>query len=227
MLRFPFRLPVRVSSGPKAFESRHDHYFIQTVEVGGECDGFSRLQVFENICRGRRVLHVGCSDWPITDPKSNLHVQLDPICAVLDGFDVNVDAFSALAPLVNGRLFSDWADVNGEYDIVLAPEVLEHVGNVQGFLGQLDAVKARHIVLTVPDAYQCSRLHFEYRREQRQFLEAVHPDHNCWFTPYTFVNVISKYTSWAVQGVWLFNNISLLGVFSKGDLPDGDQVSVI
>jgi hypothetical protein len=39
----------------------------------------------------------------------------------------------------------------------------------------------------------------------------VHPDHNCWFTPYTLRNLVTKYTTWAVMDtVWFFNGISLM-----------------
>ncbi len=47
------------------------------------------------------------------------------------------------------------------------------------------------------------------------FVEVVHPDHNCWYTAYTLTNVIRKYTNWTVDGVWFFNDISLLTILSK------------
>lgn len=52
-------------------------------------------------------------------------------------------------------------------------------------------------------------------RETGTFVEVVHPDHNCWYTPYTFRNTIAKYTSWNPGTMWFFNNISLLGLFLK------------
>ena len=98
---------------------------------------------------------------------------------------------------------------------MLVPEVLEHVGDVEGFLQQLNSVDAPHIVLTVPDAYQCYKNHFEFQNETGTFLEVVHPDHNFWYTPYTLVNVVRKYTDWTVDGIWFFNGISLLAILSK------------
>ena len=206
---------LNTPSPQEGIEAGHDPYFVQKVRVGSELVGRSRLDVFSRLCEGRQVLHVGCTDWPITDPASSLHVALDAKCSRLDGFDVHPEAFESLRPHVRGGFFNDWADVKGSYDLLLVPEVIEHVGDIEGFLQQLDAVDAPHIVLTAPDAYQCFKRHFEYQSNAEQFVEVVHPDHNCWFTPYTLTNVIRKYTDWTVDGVWFFNSISLLTILSK------------
>ncbi len=203
------------SAAPQGIEARHDPYFVQKVQVGKDLAQRNRLDVFSRLCEGRRVLHVGCTDWPITDPARSLHVALEAKCAQLDGFDVHPEAFESLRPHVRGEFFSDWAEVKGSYDVLLVPEVIEHVGDVEGFLKQLDAVDAPHIVLTAPDAYQCFKRHFEYQSDAEVFVEVVHPDHNCWYTAYTLTNVIRKYTNWTVDGVWFFNDISLLTILSK------------
>lgn len=195
--------------------AQHAPYFVQQVAVSRELVGRPRVEVFRQLCQGRRVLHVGCVDWPITDARNSLHVALDGVCASLDGFDIHAEAFDTLRPHVRGRLLSDWSQVDGDYDLVLVPEVLEHVGDVEGFLRQLDAVRAPHLVLTVPDAYSCMKRHFDYNAEQETFVEVVHPDHNCWYTPYTLTSTLRKYTDWTVDGLWFFNGISLLAILSK------------
>ena len=196
-------------------EGAHDPYFVQKVVVGRELAGRSRLDVFRQICQGRRVLHVGCVDWPITDPANSLHVHLDKHCHQLDGLDIHPEAFPAIQPYVSGRLYNDWQQVDAAYDLILAPEVLEHVADIGAFLASLDKVDAPDVVITVPDAFSCMKRHFDYLPESETFVEVVHPDHNCWYTPYTFSNVIRKYTNWSIQGLWFFNNISLLAILHK------------
>jgi len=212
--------PVGLGPVPAArrseLESRHAPYFVQKVQVGRDLVGRSRFDVLGEICAGRRVLHVGCVDWPITDVRSSLHVQLDAVCSQLDGFDIHAEAFDALRPHVRGRFFSQWSEVTDAYDLVLAPEVMEHVGDVEGFLRQLSEVRAPGIVLSVPDAFQCMRAHFDFLDETETFIEVVHPDHNCWYTPYTLSNVLRKYTDWTLQGLWFFNRISILAILTKG-----------
>jgi 2-polyprenyl-3-methyl-5-hydroxy-6-metoxy-1,4-benzoquinol methylase len=196
-------------------ERQHAPYFVQKTVISNELQGRNRVDVFAQMCAGRRVLHVGCVDWPITDVRSSLHLQLQPHCAKLDGFDIHEEAFEHLRPHVTGQLHSNWAEVTGEYDIVLVPEVMEHVPDVQGFLQQLNQVNAPHFVITVPDAYSCMQRHFDYAAQAETFVEVVHPDHNCWYTPYTFANVVRKYTDWRIDGMWFFNRISMLMIATK------------
>jgi hypothetical protein len=139
------------------------------------------------------------------------------VCRQLDGFDVHPEAFAPLQPHVRGRFFSDWAKVAESYDLVIAPEVMEHVPDVAGFLASLDAVKASSYVITVPDAFQCMSRHFDYLADTETFVEVVHPDHNCWYTPYTLTNTLAKYTDWTLNGVWFFNRISLMAIATRAN----------
>jgi 2-polyprenyl-3-methyl-5-hydroxy-6-metoxy-1,4-benzoquinol methylase len=208
------RLSTSAVGGISLLEQVHAPYFVQRVAVGEDLMGRSRLDVFSTLCAGKNVLHVGCVDWPITDLKASLHLQLDACCQ-LDGFDINTEAFEIMRPHVKGRLFSRWEDISEHYDLVLVPEVMEHVPDVAGFLKQLDALRAPHYVITVPDAYSCFRRHFDYSSGAQTFVEVVHPDHNCWYTPYTLANVLRKYTGWRLDGMWFFNGMSLLALATR------------
>ena len=198
-----------------SIEAMHDPYFVQKVQVSSELVGVSKIDAFRGLCEGGRVLHIGCADWPITNPDSSLHLALEPWCAKLDGFDIHAEALAALAPYTKGRLFSRFEDIADEYDVVLVPEVMEHVASVEEFLTNLSSLKTDCYLITVPDAYQCRQRHFEYADDSETFLEAVHPDHNCWYTPFTFSNTLSKYTSWKMEKMWFFNNISLMALMTK------------
>jgi hypothetical protein len=201
----------RSRAAQSGIASRHAPYFVQSQFVGSELRGRSRIDVFTQICAGKRVLHVGCTDWPITDLGHSLHLQLDRVCQ-LDGFDTHDEAFPGMRPHLAGQLYARWQDLPGGYDIVLVPEVLEHVPDVADFLRRLDDLQAGAYVITVPDAYSCCNRHFEYAQQDAVFTEVVHPDHNCWYTPYTLRNVIRKYTDWQLDGLWFFNSISLLAI---------------
>lgn len=213
--------PVAAPAAPVALELRssledqHDPYFVQRVSVSADIVGVGRMDVFAKFCAGKRVMHVGCADWPITDPATSLHVALEPHCGALDGFDIHAEALDALRPYVRGGLYSQVEDMSGEYDLVLAPEVMEHVPSVEQFLVTLSAIDAPCYLISVPDAYQTRERHFDYVRGSQTFVEVVHPDHNCWYTPYTFANTVAKYTNWRLEKMWFFNGISLLGLFIK------------
>jgi mannosyltransferase OCH1-like enzyme len=196
-------------------EKIHAPYFLQRVTVGSELVGLGRLDVLRSLCAGKRVLHVGCADWPITNLNASLHLALQPHCAALDGVDPHTEALDMLRPHVTGELFSDIREAAGSYDLVLVPEVMEHVPDVEGFLAQLEAVDTSCYLISVPDAFQCRARHFDYAADCETFFEAVHPDHNVWYTPYTFANTIRKYSGLELQRMWFFNRISLLALLSK------------
>ena len=185
------------------------------MQVGAELASLGRMEVLASLLAGQRVLHVGCADWPITDPRTSLHVQLEAHCRHLDGLDPHGEALEQLRPFVTGRLFTDFAQVTDSYDVVLVPEVMEHVADVEAFLGEIAAVDANLFLISVPDAFQCRSRHFDYVAETETFLEAVHPDHNVWYTPYTFANTLRKYSGLELQRMWFFNRISLLALLSK------------
>ncbi|EZP71564.1 Mannosyltransferase [Sphingomonas paucimobilis] len=199
-------------------EDLHDPYFVQHVEVSDEIASLNRFDVFAKMCEGKKVLHVGCADWPITDPATSLHLALEPYCAQLDGFDVHAEALEQLRPLTKGQLYTRFEEIKGSYDVVLVPEVMEHVANVEEFLAQLQSLDAACYFISVPDAFQCRARHFDYVQGSQTFVEVVHPDHNVWYTPYTFANTIRKYSSLTVEKMWFFNHISLLALVSKSEM---------
>lgn len=207
--------PAQSSATISTLETKHDPYFVQKVEVSTDLVGVSRMDLFGSLCAGKRVLHVGCADWPITDPKTSLHLALEPLCAQLDGVDPHTEALEQLAPYAKGRLFGSLDEVTDSYDVVLCPEVMEHVPDVEGFLAQLEGVDAQTWLISVPDAFQCRERHFDYVADAQTFVEVVHPDHNVWYTPYTFANTIRKYSGLEIQKMWFFNRISLLALLTR------------
>lgn len=213
--------PAAAGTGAGAgspLEKIHAPYFLQRVPVSTELTGMGRLDVLRGLVAGQRVLHVGCADWPITDPRTSLHIALEPHCAKLDGLDPHGEALEGLRPHVSGELFTDFSQVRDSYDVVLVPEVMEHVPDVAGFLAQIEAVDAKLFLISVPDAFQCRARHFDYHAETGMFLEGVHPDHNVWYSPYTFANTLRKYSGLTLERMWFFNRISLLALLSKPDV---------
>jgi hypothetical protein len=95
---------------------------------------------------------------------------------------------------------------------------MEHVPDVPGFLAQLEAIEAGCYLVSVPDAFQCRARHFDDLADSETFVEVVHPDHNVWYTPYTFSNTIRKYSGLTVERMWFFNSISILALLSKPSL---------
>lgn len=195
-------------------EEMHSPFYLQRDVVSGAYEGLTRLEIFAKHCAGKRVLHIGCTQYPITNIDNSLHIALGGKCSVIDGFDVDQAGYEILAPHIsNGRFLTNIDDA-GEYDVVIIPEVLEHVGDVNSFLKQMSGIRSSQFIITVPDVYQCMGRHFRAVQDGsvHRVAEAVHPDHNYWFTPFTLRNVVRKYTDWHLDSMYWINNISLMAI---------------
>jgi len=140
-------------------------------------------------CVGRSVLHVGCCDVPIFDANNNLHIFLSRQTDRLDGLDVSEEGIEVLRRHVDGEYFTDAAAVTREYDLVLAPEVLEHTINPGEFLSGIFSIPATKYLITVPHIQWYERT----RREGGSFYEEVHGDHKAWYSPYTLLNTLRPF----------------------------------
>lgn len=193
-------------------ENQHAPFYLQSIPVSDAYVGKSRLEVLRGYCENKKVLHIGCVDYPVTQLADNLHLQLAPFCRTLDGYDIHTEVYPTLEPYIKNGRFLYSLEEAGDYDVVIIPEVLEHIGDVPKFLGEMARIPAKKFLITVPDLFQCFNRHFEYLGKNQVFLEAIHPDHNCWYSPYTISNTIKKYTPWHVASIHFFNRISLLVV---------------
>jgi len=149
-----------------------------------------RIEFYRPYVENKKVLHVGFVDWPKPRPHKSLHLQLAPFCKILDGIDPNVNYAESLA-VPNGKFFKDWNEIIEEYDVILVPEVIEHVDCVRDFLKTIDQHSGL-LIVSAPDAYL---LHHHFQElEDGTFHELVHPDHKCWYSAYTLTNTINSYS---------------------------------
>lgn len=194
-----------------------ERFFTQRVPVSSALRGMPRAEALARFCRGRRVLHVGCAGWPLAEGASSLHVALGRTAASIDGFDTQARALEALRPHLpkDALLTSRWRDVaTRRYDVVLVPEVLEHVADAGTFLKRVGRLSAERLVVSAPDAYTCGRRrHFQYDRAREIVTEIVHPDHRCWYSPFTLRAAVMRATGWKMDRMWFVDPASILGSF--------------
>lgn len=160
----------------------------------------SRAAWLERLCAATpgEIAHLGCADSPYTAELIAagllLHERL--ICvATVTGFDVDESALALLRRRMPGQRFVA-ADVTGEvpapelgrYALVIAGEVLEHVGDADSFLigcGRLLAPGGR-VCVTVPNA--CSP---KIGLRSLAGRESVHPDHRVYYGPRTLQRTLA------------------------------------
>ena len=175
----------------------------------------NRLEFLEPLLTGKKVLHVGFVDWPKTRPSKNLHLLIAPWCARLDGIDLRPPKHAEHLAVPNGNNYFDWSDVPNDYDVILVPEVIEHVDSVRDFFEILNTRNGM-LVVTAPDAYLLQH-HFNVAKyketdSESEWVELVHPDHNCWYSPYTLKCTINKFSTKKVQSLHWLGNQSICAI---------------
>jgi 2-polyprenyl-3-methyl-5-hydroxy-6-metoxy-1,4-benzoquinol methylase len=164
-----------------------------------------RKQKVVELCRGKRVLHLGCTDWPFTEEKirehSLLHAMIAEVATDLVGVDISDEGLAHLA-----KADPKWKLVNADactyvpdfpVDVVVASELIEHLENP----GQLFRGIARwatekvSVVVTTPNAQSLkSALRALVGKEE------CHPDHTVVFSTKTITQLLDR-TGWDVEKI--------------------------
>jgi len=179
---------------------RHKAFFVQKFCFS---DISNRLNLFEYYCKGKKVLHIGCVDYPIFNPENNLHITLSKFTSELHGLDLNIEGLKTLKQYVDQPYFNSMADLTDSYDVCLIPEVIEHVDNISLFLKDVEKIKAELFIITAPNAFGKFYRNLNFFKSGQISVEIEHPDHNCYFSPYTLRNVIQKYSCLEVRNIFL------------------------
>ncbi len=153
------------------------------------------------LATGKRVLHFGFLDSIFLEQKvadgSLLHTRLAEVSSSLYGVDIDgqaLDQYRRLTGDANNQLW-DIADgklppeLQQGFDLILFPEVLEHVPNPGIVLSNLKILCQRNgarLCLTVPNAFDMYGF-----MTAMHGVELVHPDHCYTFTPHTLTRLLT------------------------------------
>lgn len=171
----------------------------------------------EDMCRGRKILHVGCADAGLS-VEGSLHCKLRACAVELHGCDVDAEALGAMASILPGTYFSSLqsvVDAGQRYDLVIAPETLEHVDNAGLFLRELFAVPSSDYLITVPDArvIKGSR----YDEQSGTWFEGVHPDHRAWYSPYTLYKNVEPFLASRAFAIYILESCGMVALRVTGN----------
>ena len=151
---------------------------------------------------GRGVLHFGYLDTPFLlekiESKTMLHEHIKDVAKVAYGVDVNEIDLAQYREITGDErnMILDISSVNFdpsifggiEFDLILFPEVLEHIASPGLALRNLRELCIQHsadLIITVPNAYN-----FNFFVEACSGIEIVHPDHFFYFSPVTLRRLV-------------------------------------
>ena len=73
----------------------------------------------------------------------------------------------------------------------------------------MSTVNAEVFYITAPNCF--AKKHIERNfYGNNEFIEVVHPDHNCWYSPFTLKNQIEKYSNLKVDKVFLLDGDTMV-----------------
>jgi 2-polyprenyl-3-methyl-5-hydroxy-6-metoxy-1,4-benzoquinol methylase len=158
-----------------------------------------------DLTRGERVIHVGCTDWPLTNKKLDdgtlLHKALLQAAADVHGVDVDEAGIETLRLRLGGSYTAGDLCTDAtraelarfQPTLILASDVIEHIANPGNFIEGLGAIlrdvgRGCRLILSTPNGLALrSSIYAAFR------VEVVHPDHRAVYTPSTITRLLLDY----------------------------------
>jgi len=165
-----------------------------------------RVDFIKDLCSGKKVLHLGCANYPYTqesiDKKMLLHFALQNTSSELYGFDFDQPGIDILTANGTKNLYRadlerlDEVPLNETFDVIVAGEMIEHLNNVGLFL---DGIKRfmrpdTQLLLTTINAYCGMRFFWYGLRGKGGKQEPVHPDHVSYYSYSTLSVLLRRYS---------------------------------
>ncbi|MCI0590888.1 MAG: methyltransferase domain-containing protein [Gammaproteobacteria bacterium] len=158
---------------------------------------FDRNGYLEKCVRDKSVLHVGCSDWPITEQRLEdgtlLHLRLQRAAKDLIGIDLSEVGIAVLKRhgVNNVKVMNaETMDLAKSFDMILAGDVLEHMNNPGSFLQRAASLLRSdgEMIIGVPSALTINNIKAWFGG-----WEQVHSDHTFYFSPKTLSALLGRF----------------------------------
>ncbi|MFN6963426.1 MAG: class I SAM-dependent methyltransferase [Pyrinomonadaceae bacterium] len=164
-----------------------------------------RVEFIKQICTGKKVLHLGCTNHPYTreavENDMLLHFELGKVASELYGFDYDQAGIDALAAYGVDNLFVadlerlDEVDLAETFDVIVAGEMIEHLNNPGLFLTGIRRFmsESTRLVITTINAYCGMRFLLYGLRGKGGTAEFVHPDHVAYYSYSTLKLLLERH----------------------------------
>ena len=159
-----------------------------------------RFTLLKTVCKGKRVLHLGATDYPVTEnaiaTNRFLHSHLSGVAASVMGLDLAESAIEMLRlkhgirNIKHGNIERPEDYPPGPFDFVVAGEIFEHLNNPGMALMAVNRCMAGSgtLIITVPNAYSLKG----FCRATCGY-EWIHPDHVLHHSPSTLNTLLTRH----------------------------------
>lgn len=205
-----------------------------------------RVEFIKKMCIGKKVLHLGCTNYPYTEDSIQknmlLHHELKTVAKTLHGFDFDRAGLDILEKSGEENLhFADLekledVELDETFDVIIAGEMIEHLSNPGLFLRGIKRFmdEKTDLVITTINAYSGMRFFIYGLRGRGGEREPVHPDHVAYYSYKTLSMVINRenleikdFLFYDVgpehrpHSYWLYNLVNDISVKFSPQLCDG------
>jgi SAM-dependent methyltransferase len=164
-----------------------------------------RTETILDLCRGKSVLHLGCTNYPYTDDAIAkdmlLHPEIEKVAGEVYGIDSDEQGIKELTERGSDNILQGDLERLGEIDLdktfntIVAGDMIEHLDNPGLFL---DGIKRfmrpdSRLVLTTINAYCGMRFLWYGLRGKRGRIEFVHPDHVAYYSYSTLKLLVERH----------------------------------
>ncbi len=164
-----------------------------------------RVDFVKAMCAGKKVLHLGCANYPYTrnsiENEMLLHFDLEKIAGDLYGFDFDQPGLDILAKSGTKNLYRadlerlEDVPLSETFDVIVAGEIIEHLNNPGLFLNGIRRFmnSETRIIVTTVNAY-CGLLFLIYGLRGRGGTnEPVHRDHVAYYSYSTLGLLLARH----------------------------------
>ena len=150
-------------------------------------------------CAGKRVLHTGATDWPLTKEKLNnnslLYKEIDKVAVAQLGIDLDkesVDYLNGIGFKNSSLQVCDLNEMNQldfNPEIIIFTETIEHLTNAGTALENFKQIMDEDsiLIISTPNSYALNNFISALNHNENQ-----HPDHSLAFTPKTLKQLLVK-----------------------------------
>ncbi len=164
-----------------------------------------RVDLIRRECAGKRVLHLGCTNFPYTEDSIKhdmlLHADLARNSETLYGIDSDATGIALLKNAGFENIYQgdledlDRVDLDEKFDVIVAGEMIEHLNNPGLFLNGIKRFMHAdsRLILTTINAYCGMRFVMYGFRGKRGRIEFVHPDHVAYYSYSTLKVLLERH----------------------------------
>ena len=160
----------------------------------------NRINYLKDLCKGKKVLHLGATDSPMTKEAVQnghlLHFALSEVCEDIVGLDLDASMIQWLSDnhginnIKHGNIENLKDYPQDDFDIIIAGEIFEHLSNPGKALDCIRSTTSSSttLVMTVPNAYSIKG----FLRTLLKY-ELIHPDHTLHHSPHTLKTLLERH----------------------------------